>query len=226
MPDQNPPAGTPNGRTQRERRAETERRVLEAAVRLIAAGGSRSMSLAQVGVEAGYSRGIVTHQFGSKDELLRRVAEYAQQVFAAPATSERGLDQVLAIVDTYLEYLVKHEPAGQAFLLMWVEAVASEASLRSIFLARDETFRRVLAEHVSEGIGEGTIRPDVDPGAAAVSIVGQLRGIGLQLMLTPDTAGFDLVRREALAMVRNGLAHPEPQPAKRRRPARRAAATG
>lgn len=208
MSEQGEPTGRPARRTQRERRAETERRVLEAAVRLIAAGGSRSMSLAQVGVEAGYSRGIVTHTFGSKNELLRRVAEYAQEVFAPPIDSRTGLDRVLTIVDTYLEYLVKHEPAGRAFLLLWVEAVAFEPSLRAIFTERDEAFRRTLAEHVSEGIRKGSVRPDVDPAAAAVMLVGQLRGIGLQLMLASDPAPYDLIRSEALEMVRRALAGP------------------
>ena len=200
----------PTGRTQRERRAETERRVLEATVRLIAAGGSRSVSLAQVGAEAGYSRGIVTHQFGSKDELLRRVATYAQQVFAAPATTERGLARVLSIVDTYLEHLVQQDPAGRAFLLMWVEAVAAQPELRTIFLERDEIFRSTVVEHLREGVQDGSVRPDVDPAATAVVLVGQLRGIGLQLMLTPDAGSAEPVRREALELVRRGLEPPTP----------------
>ncbi len=61
MPDR------PVRRTQEQRRAETERRVLDAAMTLIAAHGSRSITLAQVGEAARYSRGIVYHHFGSRE---------------------------------------------------------------------------------------------------------------------------------------------------------------
>jgi len=43
----------------------------------------------------------------------------------------------------------------------------------------------VLADIVTQGVEEESIRADVDPLAVAVVLVGQLRGIGLQLMLTP-----------------------------------------
>ena len=73
MPDQ-PPAR----RTQRERREETERKVLAAATALIAQHGSRALTLAAVGEAAGYSRGIVSHHFGSRENLLRAVMRDAQ----------------------------------------------------------------------------------------------------------------------------------------------------
>ena len=57
-------------RTQEQRRAETERRVVDAATELIATSGSRRITLAQVGEAAGYSRGIVYHQFGSRERLV------------------------------------------------------------------------------------------------------------------------------------------------------------
>src|SRR5579859_7195148 len=71
--------GTPTRLTQPQRRAAAERRVLDATARLIAQGGSSMLTLADVGREAGYSRGIVTHHFGTKEALLARLAAAAQQ---------------------------------------------------------------------------------------------------------------------------------------------------
>lgn len=88
---------------------------------------------------------------------------------------------------------------------MWAEAVAGEPGLQRVFIERDGHFRALLAHLVAQGVEEGSIRPDVDPSAAAVILVGQLRGIGLQLMLTPDAASHDQIRREALEMVRRAL---------------------
>ena len=47
-------------RTQAERRAESDSRMLRAATQLIAKHGSAGVSLAKIGVAAGYSRGLPT----------------------------------------------------------------------------------------------------------------------------------------------------------------------
>jgi hypothetical protein len=88
---------------------------------------------------------------------------------------------------------------------MWVEAVASKPGLREVYFERDDWFRAVLADIVTQGVEEESIRADVDPLAVAVVLVGQLRGIGLQLMLTPDSASYKSIRRQALDLVRHGL---------------------
>ncbi len=192
-------------RTQEERRAETERRLLEAALRIIARSGSRSMTVAEVGREAGYSRGIVSHQFGSRHELLSKAAVHAQNAVGYIDDGSAGLEALLQLVTLYLTDAAKNEEVRRAFLIMWVEAVADEPSLRPIYAERDTWFRRLLADSMGHGIADGTIRTDIDPQAMAVVMLGQLRGIKLQQMLTPDAAPPHLVRREALAMIRRAL---------------------
>ncbi|MBM9469266.1 TetR/AcrR family transcriptional regulator [Nakamurella leprariae] len=193
-------------RTQAERRARTEHRVLEATLRLIAHHGSGAVTLAKVGVEAGYSRGIVTHQFGSRDELLTRAAQYAQTAIASPQTDVRGLPRLLLTVESYLAAVGRQEITTRAFLQMWAEAVTSQPSLRSLFLERDEHFRRLLAALITDGIGHGSIRSDVDADDTADLLVTQLRGTGLALMLTSDTAAYDARGAALLDFLQRGLA--------------------
>lgn len=196
---------TPTRRSQAERRAETERRVLDAAVRLIAGRGSQQMSLADVGAAAGYSRGIVTHQFGTKEQMLRCLAEYAQEEFGPPGDQLSGLERLLVVVDEYLERVFRGEAVTQAFLLLWTESLTSQAALRDAFRGRDAHFRDVIAGYIAEGIREGDVRASVDPGSAALVLVGQLRGIALQVLLDPQAVSPTGIRREARELVRRGL---------------------
>ncbi|MEE3099781.1 MAG: TetR/AcrR family transcriptional regulator, partial [Pseudomonadota bacterium] len=69
-----------------ERRRESDRRMLRAAIQLIARNGARGASLAQIGVAAGYSRGLPAERFGTKLALLGAV-----------------MDASLAWFDRYLE---------------------------------------------------------------------------------------------------------------------------
>src|ERR1700750_760341 len=89
-------------RTQVERRAEAERKLLEAATELIAERGVRAVTLAAVGERAGYSRGLVTHHFGNRQGLLDALTLELQNRFQPPVTDSRGLKRLLEIVDAYL----------------------------------------------------------------------------------------------------------------------------
>src|SRR3954451_8966911 len=104
MPDQ-PPAR----RTQRERREETERKVLAAATALIAQHGSRALTLAAVGEAAGYSRGIVSHHFGSRENLLRAVMHHAQ-AFTLPDVGDSAADWLAAAGRGSLQKFVHRRP--------------------------------------------------------------------------------------------------------------------
>jgi AcrR family transcriptional regulator len=193
-------------RSQQQRRSQTEQRVLAAAMALIAERGSRGVSLAEVGRLAGYSSGIVSHHFGGKQQLLAAVVKHAQ-LFDLPLTSgSSGLDQLSLLISTYLTTLRERAPAPQAFLLLWSEAVASDPVLAPLFAERDAWFRDLLAGYVRSGMDDGSIRTDADPEAVAVSVLGLLRGLGMQLISTAEQAPLDLVVAQIVGIVQRGLA--------------------
>ena len=192
-------------RSQADRRAETERKLLAAATRLIANRGSRGFSLEDVGREAGYSRGIVNHQFGTKLAMLKAVVISTQAAFRPDEAHETGLDRLLAAAAAYVQHLHDDEPAGQAALLLWTEAAGSQPEFKPFFLERDDWFRSELTGQLEAGRRDGTVRSDVDPEAAAVSIVGMLRGIGLQLLLNPSVADLASLKRQTVEILRRGV---------------------
>ncbi|MHA3701979.1 TetR/AcrR family transcriptional regulator [Jatrophihabitans sp. YIM 134969] len=191
-------------RTQQERRDETERRVLAAATAIVARHGSRALTLAQVGEAAGYSRGIVTHHFGNRENLLRAVMRDAQ-TFALPEHTETAADWVTATVRAYLENVAGRGPSARAFLQMWSEAIAADPVLMPLYAESDAGFRRLLAGRVRDGIRDGSIRPDADPQAVAVLLIGLLRGIALQLISTPPPRRVAAIIDEAERSTRRML---------------------
>lgn len=191
----------PPKRTQAQRRATTERRVLDAAINLIARHGSHGVSLAQVGEAAGYSRGIVTHNFGSREKLLDAVIRDAQR-FDVPDDAENGLEWLAATVRAYLVHIAKRAPVAKAFLQMWGEAIAGDPVLKPRFVKLDAEFRELLAQRVREGMQDRSIRSDVDPAAAAVFLVAVLRGTGMQLIATPSLRNDQAVIDEAEDLTR------------------------
>jgi AcrR family transcriptional regulator len=180
-------------RTQEERRAHTESALLAAAADLVVEAGVPALTLARVGERAGYSRGIVTHHFGSKQALLEALARSAQAGFVTGLEDvPPGLERLLRLVAGYVRALTGAGVASRAFLLLWATAPTSP-ELAPIFTERDERFRADLRADVAQGVADGTVRPDVDPQAAAVAVLGQLRGISMQHQLAPETVDTELV---------------------------------
>ncbi len=192
-------------RTQAERRALAEERVLEAAVVWIAAHGSSSLTLAGVGEAAGYSRGIVTHHFGSRDALLRRVIEDTRQ-FEEPVYEGNGLRQLAATVEAYLRNIGSRRPAGRAFLRMWSEAVASDPSLQPLFAEQDASLRTRIAVVLHSGVADGSVRADVEVDEGAVFVAACLRGTGMQLISTPPVGPLASVVAASVTLISSAFA--------------------
>ncbi|WP_438493114.1 TetR/AcrR family transcriptional regulator [Streptomyces asiaticus] len=195
-------------RTQQERRAQAEAALLNAAAELVVEHGVRSLTLARVGEQAGYSRGIVTHHFGSKQALIERLARATQAGFVPGlADLPPGLDRLLRLVDGYIGASGSAGTMNRAFLLLWAEA-ATASELAPIFRERDEAFRSDLRTDVAAGIADGDVRTDIDPDDVAIAVLGQLRGIGLQHLLDPRTVDTARLRHTVTDYWRRALRVP------------------
>lgn len=131
-----------------------------------------AVTLARVGERAGYSRGIVTHHYGSKQALLEAVARNAQSGIAAALEGEApGLDRLLQLIERYLRSMTDSGPRWSAFVLLWVQA-ASNRELAQLMRERDGYFRDQVSSDVVAGLAAGTIVAGTDPAAVAVAVVG------------------------------------------------------
>ena len=196
-------------RTQQQRRDQAEAALLDAAAELVIEEGVHSLTLARVGARAGYSRGLVTHYFGSKQALLQRLARAAQSGFVPGLDGvPPGLDRLLRLIDGYIAALGQLRMPNRAFLLLWAEA-ATAADLARIFAERDKAFRADLREDVEAGIADGTIRPDAAAEEAAVAILAQLRGIGLERLVDSPAVDTERLRHAVTDHWRRALALPQ-----------------
>ena len=95
--------------TQAERTALSDRRMRDSAIELIVAQGTTAMSLKQVGEAAGYSRGLASQRFGSKDGLFSFIVRSVGEDWLAKlkqATQGRsGYGALCAATDEHLRVL-------------------------------------------------------------------------------------------------------------------------
>jgi AcrR family transcriptional regulator len=182
-------------RPQAERRAQSERRLLDAATQLIAEQGFSKTTLAQIGAKAGFSRGLVNERFGSKDQLVRVLADEFQTYFQydrlVPALEQQhGLEALLITIDTYLDSVVRSEHLGRAYYELLGESIGLVPEIHATFVEADQLLRAAVERTIQSAIRAGDVPADIDAKAFAVFIVALLRGTVMQWLLDPT--GFDL----------------------------------
>jgi len=169
--------------------------MLRAAMRLIAKQGYTKTTLAQIGEASGYSRGLVSHRFGSKEGLLQVLVSgsagrfFEEQVL--PAIEGRsGLAALSVMVDTYLNELVVREERLRAIYVLMGEALGPVPEIREVFVKLNGAFRDSARASIEAGVEDGELRGDLDAVAESALFVGMLRGVAMQWVTEPGC--FDL----------------------------------
>jgi AcrR family transcriptional regulator len=176
---------------QQERSERSTNALLDAAAELIVEGGFASLTFAAIGERAGYSRGLVTARFGSKEglveELIERIVTTWNHRNVLPRTiGKPGLDGVVVLLDA-IRSQAETDPRGLRVLYALIfEALGPDEELRTRFAKFHDTLRADFAGLIKTGQRDGSVRPGLDPASEAVLIVGGLRGIAYQWLLDPD----------------------------------------
>lgn len=183
-------------RTQAERTALSEDRLLEAAAKLIATRGYDRTSLQAIGDEAGYSRGLVSHRFGSKEGLLWAIFERTFGEWKAESLTPRiggrvGVEALRATIDASRSALARAPERMQAFYALLFQALGPLRVLRPKVAEFHRRQRRAVAAWITAGIENGSVRPDVDAAREAALFMSMLRGAAYQWMIDPRGVDID-----------------------------------
>lgn len=195
-------------RTQAERTAESDRRLLRAALKLIGERGYQATSLAAIGEEAGYSRGLVNERFGSKAGLLWVLVKHMVRVWneqgrARSTPGNAGIDALCDLIDNHRRALEHH--GIRAFYALLFEVLGPIPELLPEFQKLHREFRADIERTIVAGVQAGTIRADVDAKAQAVLLVGVLRGIAIQWLIERDAFPLDATYAATKANLRRSL---------------------
>lgn len=197
---------TAKRRTQSERRDESGRSLVQAAVAVVAEEGVSAATFEAIGRKAGYSRGLATQRFGSKQGLIEAVIQHLHERQEA-ALAEHGVDDlpgfeaVLAYVDLYLRGLSSEAGGGRAYFMLLSSAIADATTIRAAFASEHARVERRLEALVLKGQAEGHIRREIDADAAALMIGALLLGLSMQLLVDP-AMNLDPIRETSLATLR------------------------
>ena len=193
-------------------------RVLESALRAIAANGFQASSLAGIAADAGLTTAGLLHHFPSKEQLL--VAVLAERDRLDGVRFHLGGFQGLAALDRLVE-LVQHNTMVpglvQAYTVLMGESVGEDHPARDWFRDRYPRRRANIAAAIRAGIDTGEVRSDADCDALAAQIIAMMDGLQVQWVLNPDQVDMAAVFADYITGVRVAVrADPDGKGAPRR----------
>lgn len=207
-----PAAAKSPRRSNAQRRADSDKRLLDAGLRLVAKKGAVGATLAEIGLAAGYSRSLPLERFGSKTRLLialvdRTEAWFNQWAFA-DLQGKEGLDGLTARIEAHLASAMASWDATSALFLLYFESLSVVPALRPRVTAVGRAYRHALRDLIRQGQARGEIRADVDAEVEAAALFGAIRGGIAQWLFEPRGIDLKKVARALADNTRRSLAAP------------------
>ncbi len=190
------------------RSEETRTRIEQTAMRLFAEKGYDSTGVAEICATAVVSKGAFYHHFPSKQELfLGMLGQWLQGVDAGLQGSARGAatvpEALLSMAAEMREVFAAADGRVQIFLEFWDQA-RHDPAIWKVFVAPFRRYQEFFAGIVRRGVEEGSFR-ELDPQAAGLALVALAVGVVVQGVLEPDAAAWDVVTRDAVGLLMDGM---------------------
>ena len=193
-------------RTQAERTALSDARMFDAAMQLIVEQGTHATTLKAVGERAGYSRGLASSRFGSKDALFGQLVLHFNtswtQELANKVGTRGGVQACLAALCAVEDFFSSHSKYMQAMYILWFESISTHNDVRDHLAAYHEIYRSDVAHWVEEGIASGEIDAAVDAECYAFGFCSFIFGTIYQWLVAPSNVDlpkqFEAFRRLTL----------------------------
>jgi len=171
-------------KSQAERRATADRKLLTAAYRIISESGITALTCEDVGKRAGYSRGQTYQRFGSKEGLLvaavrHMSAERARFARSLHQCGADGVDRLVAHCRLHLDALA-HQAKMRAFFRIASGPLPSMPDLETAVVAARQVHLDEITALLNQASTDGSLRSGTDIRSAAVTIRALLCGIALE----------------------------------------------
>ena len=191
------------------KREERRQQILDAALRCFSRDGFHATTTADIVRESGVSQGALYLYFATKDDIVVALADDRHQgemFLNALAQSEQDPVQgLMLLVELYGRGLgdPRRAEMRRVGIQGWAEALRNPRIHDSVVEGLSSV-RTAIAELIARGQAAGQIRPEIQPDAAARTMIATFQGLVLQLAWSEDMnlAACGALVRE---MIRNTL---------------------
>lgn len=189
-----------------ERGRRTRRRIVEAALDVVAERGAHGASLDEVGMRAATSKSQMYHYFSDRDDLLRAVAEATNDVvLGAQEPLFAGLGTAAGLrawADALVELNTARHGAGGCPIASLVAQVGERDEAARVLLAGGfDRWEAAIRKGLEAQRANGELREGADVGFLATSVLASVQGGLVLAQARRDPAALRTALDGALALV-------------------------
>jgi AcrR family transcriptional regulator len=182
--------------TRKERQAHTRRCLLESAGRVFARRGLTQASVDEVAADAGFTKGAVYANFGSKEELFlamldAKFASRLEEMDRVLSTDEPPEAQARAAGRDFVAHLNLDPEWSRLFIEAGLHASRDDA-FREQLLQRYAAMRLRMAELLRRRARAGGFDPGVPFEQLATMVFAMANGVAFERLVEPDAVPDDL----------------------------------
>ena len=181
-------------RTQADRTAISDKAMLDAAIDLILERGTEKTTLQAIGEKAGYSRGLATYRFGSKaglyDAVCKTISRRWLDYLKAGVGEKTGIDAMGAALDAIYRFASDSPRDMRVLQILYCGAASPRSEYRQTSVGIHQKQQDDVADWVRAGIGNGSIKADVDARSVAAQYIAYISGMTYLWLIDPDSVNF------------------------------------
>ena len=185
----------PEANTQAQRTALSDQRMFEVAIELVNERGTAKTTLKDIGERAGYSRGLASYRFGSKDglwmELFARFDDIWKEHLSQYLSGKVGLSALQAAIQAQRDIFTRESGYLRAMYILWYESLGRESDIRASLARHHVIYRRDVAQWIEQGQAQGEIRADVNAEHFATGYCSTMFGTIYQWVVAPDAIDLE-----------------------------------
>lgn len=180
----------PVRRTQKERVALSQRRMTQAAIKLLTEQGIAGTTLVAIGELAGYSRGLASQRFGSKAGLLAHVhdsvaAEWIGRMRTTVGEAV-GIKAMARVITALTGFIDEAPDAIRALYLLRYVSIDPAAEYRANVAKSHHAQRRDVQRWIEAGQACGDVAAHLDAELVAEFFCATVDGIVYRWLVNPD----------------------------------------
>jgi len=177
-------------------RSETQEAIMEATYRALCRRGYADLTMQAIADEFEKSKSLIHYHYDTKEELLVAFLDYLLDKFITDVAVDAAADP-RARLDTLVDALLSGPDEAGDFQVAMLELRSQTPyveAYRDALRANDAYLTDLLAETIEDGVAAGVFRDDVDPEAAAETLLLVVDGARTRSVVFEDGSAVERAR--------------------------------
>lgn len=173
-----------------------KKQIAEAAFEIIALKGTKKLSISQIAKRIGIVPSAIYRHFSSKEDILDAVIDLIKDGLTgiaktAQVEAQDPLDQLKRLVLLHAQFIMSNKALPR--IIFSEDVIEGKSHRRDKVFEAQKAYISEIKKIITRGQAIGDIKPDIDPGTAAVLFIGIALPAGIIWHMSSEQ--FDVMKQ-------------------------------